>query len=110
MVAVMHKAADDFGATVEVEVVREYDGFDFSKDAPVVRWAADALRAIGVEPAFVATGGGSDTNVFNALGIPTINLGTGYQAPHTVDESISAAELERIARVAVAIVETVARD
>ena len=110
MVAAMREAADDFGATVEVEVVREYDGFDLSKDALIVRWAADALRAIGVEPAFVATGGGSDTNVFNMLGIPTINLGAGYRAPHTVDESISAAELERIACAAVAIVETVARD
>ncbi len=110
MAAAIRKAADDFGATVEVEVVREYDGFDLSKDAPVVRWAADALREIGIEPALVATGGGSDTNVFNALDIPTINLGAGYRAPHTVDESISTAELERLARAAVAIVETVARD
>ncbi len=109
MVAAVQQAADAFGATVEVSVAREYDGFALDKQAPIVRWAADAFRAIGVEPALVATGGGSDTNVFNARGIPTVNLGAGYQAPHTVDESISVAELERVARVAVAIVETVAR-
>lgn len=95
------------GANVDVEVKREYDGFRLSKSDQVVSWAMAAMESIGIAPALVSTGGGSDTNVFNARGVPTVNLGVGYEAPHTIDESISVAELERAANLAVAVVKTV---
>ncbi len=47
----------------------------------------------------VASGGGSDANVMNGYGIPTINLGVGYENIHTtsermpIDELVKATEL-----------------
>ena len=108
MVQATELAAKTYGATVDIEVKREYDGFNLSKKDPVVRWAANALDLIGVKPSHVSTGGGSDTNVFNARGVPTVNLGAGYLSPHTVDESVSVQELVLMAKTAVAIAYTVA--
>ncbi len=108
MVSALRGAAEDSGVAVDVDLIREYDGFHLSSNDQVVRWAAAAFTAIGLAPSLVATGGGSDTNVFNARGVPTVNLGAGYKAPHTLEESVSLTELEQAAQVAVAIAEIVA--
>jgi tripeptide aminopeptidase len=108
MVLAAERAAKAYGAAVETTVLREYDGFNLSTKDQVVVWAGRALESIGVKPSYVATGGGSDTNVFNARSIPTVNLGVGYRDPHTTDESISVDELARVAELAVAIVKVVA--
>jgi tripeptide aminopeptidase len=108
MVLAAERAAKAYGAAVETTVLREYDGFNLSTKDQVVVWAGRALESIGVKPSYVATGGGSDTNVFNARSIPTVNLGVGYRDPHTADESISVDELARVAELAVAIVKVVA--
>ena len=44
-----------------------------------MRLAAAALADVGLEPAFIGTGGGADTNVFNARGLPAVNLGVGLR-------------------------------
>jgi tripeptide aminopeptidase len=108
MVQAAERAAKTCGAAVETTVLREYDGFNLGSKDLVVVWAGRALESIGVKPAYVSTGGGSDTNVFNARSIPTVNLGIGYLHPHTAEESISVDELARGAELAVAIVKTVA--
>lgn len=108
MIDAARDAAEEDGVKVEIEVTREYDGFQLAADDQVVSWAISAFKLLGLTPSLVATGGGSDTNIFNARNVPTVNLGAGYLAPHTVDESIAVDDLERVARVALAIVETVA--
>jgi len=107
MVQAANRAAKAFGATVEVNVAREYDGFNLSLKDEVVVWAGRALEAIGVKPSYAATGGGSDTNVFNGQGVPTVNLGVGYMDPHTTSESISVDQLTLAAKLAVAIARVV---
>jgi len=107
MVHAINRAAKAYGAKVEVEVVREYDGYNLSNKDEVVVWAGRALEAIGLRPVYAATGGGSDTNVFNAQGIPTVNFGVGYLEPHTSNESISVDQLALAAELAVAVARTV---
>ncbi|MDP1809219.1 MAG: M20/M25/M40 family metallo-hydrolase [Actinomycetota bacterium] len=103
MAQAANRAAKAFGATVEVDIAREYDGFKLSLKDEVVVWAGRALESIGVKPAYAATGGGSDTNVFNSQSVSTVNLGVGYMDPHTTSESISVDQLTLAARLAVAI-------
>lgn len=107
MLQAADRAAKAYGAAVETTVNREYDGFNLSPKNQVVVWAAKAIEAMGIRPAYIATGGGSDTNVFNAQGIPTVNLGVGYLDPHTTTESISLDQLAKAAELAVAIARTV---
>jgi len=109
MVQCFHDAAQETGADVEIEVVREYDAYRFSADDPVVQMAAEAGRRIGVRTELAEHGGGSDANVFNSRGLPAVVVGVGYKDAHTSDERIAIDELMNCARFAVALVEVSTR-
>jgi tripeptide aminopeptidase len=51
------------------------------------------------------TGGGADANVFNARGLPCLNLANGMMAIHTPDEHIAVADLEGMVEVTLALVD-----
>ncbi len=78
--------ATEAGVDVTTSVRQEYESFSLSEDALPARIAAEALRSLGHEPRFVGTGGGSDVNVFNARGLPSVNLSAGYEKVHTPAE------------------------
>lgn len=99
--------AEEQGATVDIDARREYDGFNLTADDWVVRIVQDAAAKIGLRTVLEATGGGADTNVYNTRGLAAVGLGVGYIHPHSTQESITIAELERAAKLAISIVETV---
>ena len=74
----------------------------------VRRRKLEALRAAGVEPEYVATGGGSDANAFVAAGLPVVNLANGTERNHQPDESVTIAALETMLDVTLAIPEAAA--
>lgn len=84
------KAANkELGTKTKVELNRLYDGFAFSEKDRVVGVAMEAVRRIGVTPKLVASGGGSDTNIFNKAGIRAVNLSIGAKDVHTTSETSS---------------------
>ncbi len=99
--------AEKMGATVIADAQREYDGFNLTADDWIVKIVQNAVANIGLDAVLEATGGGADTNVYNVRGLTAVGLGVGYLQPHSTRESISIAELERAAKLAIAIVETV---
>jgi tripeptide aminopeptidase len=90
---------------VESEVKPSFPGYRFKESDPVVRLAADALRACGFEPTYALSGGGADANVFNARGLSCLNLANGMMEIHTPDEHIAVAELDAMVDVTLALVE-----
>jgi tripeptide aminopeptidase len=67
------------------------------------------LRRAGYEPTTAFSGGGADANVFNARGLPCVNLANGMTDIHTPAERIAVADLEGMVEVTLALVE-VARE
>jgi tripeptide aminopeptidase len=86
MLAAVNEAATLVGVDVATSVVEEYAAFDIDPEALPVRLAWRALEAVGLEPSLGATGGGSDVNVFNAKGLPSVNLDIGFEDVHTAAE------------------------
>ena len=86
------------GARVECAHERLYDGYDVPEDAVPFAWLRAAAPAHGIEVVKVRSIGGSDTNVFNQRGVPTVNVGLGMHEIHSVDEGIDVAELARVVR------------
>ena len=86
MKEVFETEATKIGARAEVEIIEEYQGYTLSEADPVVALAAQAARTLGLPTALKESGGGSDANVFNGYGIPTVVLATGMEAIHTHDE------------------------
>lgn len=103
MTSACRDSAASFGVTRKITVRRLYDGFAIDPKQPVVQRAMAAARRAGIRPSVGMSGGGSDTNVFNAAGIAAVNLGVGYDRVHTVGERIAVASLERAFRFVMAL-------
>jgi tripeptide aminopeptidase len=84
---------DDFVASTESVVHREYEAFYMPETEHVTKLAAQALRNLGMEPCIERGGGGSDANIINRQGISMIVVGCGMQKYHTREERILVADL-----------------
>lgn len=89
MLHCLEEAAGRHGARIEAHVHRKYDAFRVPEDAPIVQMLCQSLRDFGVEPTLISTVGGSDSNVFNARGVQTVNISTGMEHVHSTDEYIA---------------------
>jgi tripeptide aminopeptidase len=101
----VHEAANlrECECDVDVTVERTFRGYSTSPSAPAVRAAESALRACGHEPVRVASGGASDANALIAAGLPVVNLANGTERNHEPGERVSAAALEAMLEVALAL-------
>jgi tripeptide aminopeptidase len=96
MVDAIQEAAAQTGVDVDVSLVHEFRAFSLTGRSPVVRLAKAAVSALGLEPRILTAGGGSDANVLNGRGLPTINLDAGMMRVHSPDEFIALDELEKL--------------
>jgi tripeptide aminopeptidase len=93
------KAAEDWRCELETAQERSFRHFRLTPDSPPVRYLAAALRECGFEPRLVASGGGSDANIFNRAGLPVAVMNIGLVNAHSKDEYIMKTELAGLARV-----------
>lgn len=98
-------AASTAECTLETEVSETYQGYRFKDSDPIVQLAATALERCGHELIPTLTGGGADANVFNAKGLPCLNLANGMMHIHTADEHIAVADLDAMVEVTLALVD-----
>lgn len=89
MIAEFERAAREWGTTVEINHRRHYGSYHVPDDAPVVQVGQRASLALGLEPTLRTTLGGSDANIYNKKGVPSIVLATGMEKIHTHDEFVS---------------------
>ena len=104
MVETFEKTALAMGGKAETEVKVMYPGFSFGEDTEVVQTAMEAIRNVGREPDLMTSGGGSDGNVFNGAGIPTVTLSVGYEEIHTKNERMPVEELNKLTELLIEIV------
>jgi tripeptide aminopeptidase len=102
------EAASEMGAQVEFQSDIIYPAYMYDLDAPVVKVAFEALKKAGCTPRTFHSGGGSDANVFNGLGVPTVNLAIGYEHIHTTKEQIAIKDMVKVTEVVVQIIKDVA--
>jgi len=107
MVTCLEKAAQDGYATAEIDVERAYEGYEHDRDSKAIQIALEAARRLGWHYDLRSTLGGSDANVFNSRGIPTVVCGTGMEEIHTYQEHISKEDLVNTTRLAIEIVKVV---
>ena len=98
-------AASVAECTLETEVSETYQGYRFRESDPIVELARTALGSCGYRFVPTLTGGGADANVFNAKGLPCLNLANGMTDIHTDEEHIAAADVEAMVEVTLALVD-----
>lgn len=101
-------AAQEYNARGEFKSEIVYPAYSHDDGDPVVELAKAAIASIGCKPRTFRSGGGSDANIFNGLGVPTVNLAVGYEHIHTTNEQIRAADLAKTAELVVALIEQAA--
>lgn len=108
MVETFERTAAAMGGKAETEVKLMYPGFSFGEDTEVVQTAMEAIRNIGRKPELMTSGGGSDGNVFNGAGVPTVTLSVGYEEIHTKNERMPVEELNKLTELLIEIVSVAA--
>lgn len=107
MVKAFAETAEKMGGSAETDVQLMSPGFHFDENDEVVQVASEAIRAIGRTPELKTSGGGSDGNIFNGHGFPTVTLSVGYEEIHTKNERMPVEELNKLADLLLEIVRTV---
>jgi len=99
--------AQEFKAKAEVKINREYSCYNLSSDDQVLKISMKAAKDMGLQPELCPSGGGSDANVFNKKGFPSVVLAIGMEKVHTVDEYILIKNLKNAAEYVLSIINTV---
>ncbi|MDR3711026.1 MAG: M20/M25/M40 family metallo-hydrolase [Capsulimonadaceae bacterium] len=108
MIEQFDQAAAELGGTCEYKIDRNYEGYEIPMDSPVLELAEKATEQAGLDYLLRVTGGGSDANVFNRHGIPTVVVGCGMQNVHTHGEFVEISDMVQAVRLALSIVRTAA--
>ena len=108
IVEILEATAREFGAQVKVEKDFLYPRLKLEETDTAVLIAMEAAAAIGQKPVLVSTGGGSDANILNGYGIPTVNLGIGMSKVHSTEEFITIDNLVLNAQYLVEIIKNTA--
>ena len=82
------EAAAGTGARVRTAAEISFAPFHLAETEPVIRTAVKALEALGIAPRIEQGGGGMDANIFNAKGLPSLGVATGYTKNHTLEENL----------------------
>jgi tripeptide aminopeptidase len=98
-------AASDSECDLNTHVEELFRAYRLARTHPAVETAARALAARGLEPSFIATGGGSDANAFIASGLTVVNVANGTERNHQPDEAVTVEALETMLDVALGLVE-----
>ncbi len=101
--------ARKFGGNVEFDIIKKYDSFSLNESENVVQLAFDGIRNTGLEPEAIVYSGGSDANIYNRKGIPTVNLGMGFQMVHSQNEYIPVDDLISDLEVGLGIISVAAK-
>lgn len=108
IVDILEVTAREFGAQVKVEKDFLYPRLKLEETDTAALIAMEAAAAIGQKPVLVSTGGGSDANILNGYGIPTVNLGIGMSKVHSTEEFITIDNLVLNAQYLVEIIKNTA--
>jgi len=82
-------------AKLSVNKELAYEAFTIDTNHPVISNAFKAGQKLGIEVKVQATGGGLDANILNSRGIPCVALGLGADKPHSNEEYVIIAEMQK---------------
>ena len=104
----LHDGASHGECDVDVITEKQVVGYRQKPSSPAVAAAEAALRVHGYEPRRITTGGASDANVFEAAGIPCVNVANGTENNHEPTERVSAYALNAMFDIALTLLEEAA--
>ena len=99
MVECLKESSSKYNAKLEYEIEECYHSYIIEDNDELVEMAADICTDLGINVEKIPSGGGSDANVYNKNVIKAINIGTGMDLPHTLEERLSIKDFTDAAKV-----------
>lgn len=109
MIQCFESAARTWKAEVKIHHKRHYRSYVLPADALVLKLGQQASEALGLPNHTRTTLGGSDANIYNDAGIPTVVMGTGMEKIHTHEEHIRVSDLILSAKLVSQVIWTVSQ-
>jgi len=100
------RVSEKMGGTVKIEVEKMYPGFNIKESDDIISLLKEASEESEIPLKLIATGGGSDTNIFNGEGIPAINISVGMTNVHSTNEYIRISDMEKACRFLTAVIKS----
>ena len=82
------RVAEAAGAEISIDAFANFLPFYMGEEEEVMVIAKEACEAAGIPYFAQVGGGGMDANIFNAQGMKTIGVATGYTGNHTTTEQL----------------------
>lgn len=90
----IRRYAKEQGLGVEFEKILLYKAYEVPRDTDLFSLLDSVYQHKGWIPNYFHTFGGSDSNMFNANGVRTVAMGSGYYNAHQYTEYINLREME----------------
>ena len=90
------EVVEKHGATLEIDNEFEFGGYHLTRDHALFARLEKTFAAMSLTPNYFETFGGTDANIFNAHGILSVPIGSGYYNAHEYTEYVNLAEMEEI--------------
>jgi len=91
-------------AGMGLELIEEFPAMEIADNAPILQLIKKAGATLNRPQEVRAAGGGSDANIFNDNGIEMVIMATGMSNIHTINESITVADLVKTGELLVEII------
>jgi len=101
-------AANEVGATANVDLQFEYSASLVDESKAVVELGKAAIAKAGLEPGTSVILGGTDALVLSGRGVDAVVLGYGGKAAHSTDEHIVIEDFEKVAQILRNVIELAA--
>lgn len=99
------RVAKERGAKLELKIEPLFRPFLIGEDQEVLRLARLACESVGLTCLVESGGGGMDANIFNAQGISSVGIATGYYKNHTKEEYLVLEDFYRAGELAAAMIQ-----
>ena len=106
MKEIIDKYVEKYKGEVDYDIDLTYRTFALNEDNDLVSIVKEAADKLELPFKLKSSGGGSDANIFNSQGLPTVNLGTGMEKVHSTDERVKIDNMVKLTDYLIAIIDT----
>jgi tripeptide aminopeptidase len=110
MSKILKQASKKHRTKLDLKISSIYHSFKLKPTEPIVKAAIQAVKSCGLKPVLKRTGGGSDANVFNQCGIPSVIMGVGMDQVHTTNERVKIRDMVKSAEILLQIIKELCDD
>ncbi|WP_270998329.1 M20/M25/M40 family metallo-hydrolase [Listeria seeligeri] len=96
---------EKYGASLTHEANLIYEGYHLQSKHPLMNIFQKATKKQALKTQEIKLDGGTDANVLNEKGIPTMLLSAGYEHAHTEEEYVSIEQLEKLTQLVINLAE-----